>query len=120
MCYSDNENAERVNVYMEYRGFSGKCFELVKSAPGLQALLERICHDPACHVEVRHNYLNCYYRGGSLFRMKCRPHNKQVEFWFDPKYFNLKKAPRAAYGELKAWNKPSPETPSSGWNGWRS
>lgn len=96
---------------MEYRGFSTACRQMLESAPDLHALLERICHDSTCCVEVRHNYLNCYYRGGSLFKMKFKPKSKQLEFKFDPKYFSLKQPPDAVYAGLKAWNDSGPSDP---------
>lgn len=91
---------------MEYRGLSEACYQMLESGsiPGLHALLERVCNDPACCVEVRHNYLSCYYRGGSLFKMKFKPKSKQLEFKFAPKYFSLKQAPCTAFEDLKAWN----------------
>lgn len=96
---------------MEYRGLSVACCQMLESVLGLRALLERICNDPTCCVEIRHNYLNCYYRGGSLFKMKFKPKSKQLEFKFDPRYFVLKQPPCAAYERLKAWNDSSPSDP---------
>lgn len=96
---------------MEYRGLSTACCQMLESVSGLRALLERVCNDPACCVEVRHNYLNCYYRGGSLFRMTFKPKSKALEFKFDPKYFALKHSPCAAAETLKAWNATGPSDP---------
>lgn len=96
---------------MEYRGLSTASCQMLESVPGLRALLEHVCNDPSCCIEVRHNYLNCYYRGGSLFKMKFKPMSKQLEFKFDSKYFELKKSPHAAYEDLKAWNDSNPSDP---------
>ena len=71
---------------MEYRGLSTACSQMLESPSGLRALMECVCKDPACCVEVRHNYLNCYYRGGSLFRMTFKPKSQKLEFKFDPNY----------------------------------
>ena len=75
---------------MEYRGLSTACCKVLESQSGLCALMEYVCKNPACCVEVRHNYLNCYYRGGSLFRMTFKPKSQKTEFKFDPKFFALK------------------------------
>lgn len=96
---------------MEYRGLSAGCCEMLKPVSDLRMLMECVCKDPACCIEVRHNYLNCYYRGGSLFRMKLKPKSQKTEFKFDPKYFVLKNPSCAAYEKLKAWNASSPSDP---------
>lgn len=88
---------------MEYRGLSTACCQMLESRSGLHALMERVCKDPACCVEVRHNYLNCYYRGGSLFRMIFKPKSQKLEFKFDPKYFVLKNPSCNTYENLKVW-----------------
>ena len=88
---------------MEYRGLSTACCRMLESPSDLRALMERVCKDPACCVEVRHNYLNCYYWGGSLFRMKLKSKSQKPEFKFDPKYFVLKNPSCATYENLKVW-----------------
>lgn len=89
---------------MEYRGLSTACCQMLESVSDLRTLMEYVCKDPTCCVEVRHNYLNCYYRGGSLFKMKLKPKSQKLEFKFDPKYFVLKIPSCATYEKLKAWN----------------
>ncbi len=96
---------------MEYRGLSEECLHLLTSKPGWQTLLDRVRRDPDCCVEVRHNYLNCYYRGGSLFKMEFKPRSGQVALTFDSNYFKLKKTSPAAYGDLEAWIKSGPDDP---------
>lgn len=98
---------------MEYRGLSAACCQMLESVSGLRALLEMVCNDPICCVEVRHYYLNCYYRGGSLFRMKFKPMSRQLEFKFDPKYFALKRPSCAAHKDLKAWVDSNPSAPEA-------
>lgn len=96
---------------MEYRGLSTNCYKMRESTPDLRALLDHVCNDMTCCVEVRHNYLNCYYRGGSLFRMEFKPKSKQVEFTFDSRYFMLKQPLSAAQEALKIWNDSKPSAP---------
>lgn len=96
---------------MEYRGLSAACCKMYGSMPDLRALLEVVCRDPDCCVEVRHNYLSCYYRGGSLFRMKFKPMVQKLEFSFDPKYFAVKRSPCAAQEALKVWIGSGPSDP---------
>ena len=98
-------------MHMEYRGLSNGCCRMLESQSGLRALMECVCKDPACCVEVRHNYLNCYYRGGSLFRMAFKPKSQKLEFKFDPKYFALKQPLCIAYEDLKTWNDSRPNNP---------
>lgn len=96
---------------MEYQGLSTACCKVLESQSGLCALMEYVCKNPACCVEVRHNYLNCYYRGGSLFRMTFKPKSQKTEFKFDPKYFALKQPLCAAYENLRIWNDSRPDNP---------
>lgn len=96
---------------MEYRGLSTNCYKMRESVPDLRALLDRVCNDMTCCVEVRHNYLNCYYRGGSLFRMEFKPKSKRVEFTFDSMYFMLKQPLSAAQEALRIWNDSKPSAP---------
>lgn len=96
---------------MEYRGLSTGCCRMLESQSGLRALMECVCKDQACCVEVRHNYLNCYYRGGSLFRIVFKPKSQKLEFKFDPKYFALKQPLCATYEDLRTWNDSRPNNP---------
>ena len=98
---------------MKYRGLSTDCCRMLESSSGLRALMERVCKDPACCVEVRYNYLNCYYRGGSLFRMTFKPKSQKSEFKFDPKYFALKQPLCATYEDLRTWNDSRPDNPEA-------
>lgn len=95
---------------MEYRGFSEACCQMITLGSDLGMLLDSVCNDPECCAEVRHNYLNCYYRGGSIFRMEFKPRLKKLEFKFDSKYFSHK-SPIALCEELKAWNASNPDHP---------
>lgn len=96
---------------MKYRGLSTTCCQMLESISGLRALMECVCKDQTCCIEVRHNYLNCYYRGGSLFRMAFKPKSQKPEFKFDPKYFALKQPLCTAYEDLRTWNDSRPDNP---------
>ncbi|MDE6591123.1 MAG: hypothetical protein K2K53_12445 [Oscillospiraceae bacterium] len=90
----------------EYRGLSEICFQMIETIPGLQELMDHVCHsDPECSVEIRHDYLNCYYHGGSMFKLTFNTLGKTLTFTFDPKYFNLQAAPQADFAELENWVK---------------
>lgn len=96
---------------MEYRGFRENCFRLIEELPDVHRLIETVGRDGECWVGIRHNYMNCYYRGGSLFKMEIKPVKKQVEFRFDPKYFKLKKTPCTPYDDLRKWIESGSNTP---------
>lgn len=97
----------------KYRGLSEACFQMIETIPGLQALMDHICHsDPECSVEIRHNYLNCYYHGGSMFKLTFNTPSKTLTFEFDPKYFDLRGTPQADYAELRTWVKGKSKDPS--------
>lgn len=90
---------------MEYRGLSDACHKMILEDAALNGLIARICGDPDCNVEIRHNYLNCYYRGGSLFRLGFKPLAQKLEFTFDPKYFHLKdRSHTDDYSDLEKWH----------------
>lgn len=96
----------------KYRGLIEDCFQMIEENLGLQALMEHICHgDPECSVEIRHNYLNCYYHGGSMFKLTFNTPSKTLTFEFDPKYFNLQDTPQADYAELETWVKGKSKDP---------
>lgn len=96
----------------KYRGLSGACFQMIDTIPGLQTLMEHVClNDPECSVEIRHNYLNCYYHGGSMFKLTFNTSSKTLAFEFDPKYFNLQGIPRADCAELENWVKGKSKDP---------
>lgn len=88
----------------QYRELDKACFEKIKTIPGLQALIDHVCHhDPELSVEIRHNYLNCYYKGGSIFKLIFN--QKTLTFEFDPKYFELDDPSRVDCAELKIKSK---------------
>ena len=105
---------------MEYRGFRENCFRLIEELPDVHRLIETVGRDGECWVGIRHNYMNCYYRGGSLFKMEIKPVKKQVEFRFDPKYFKLKKTPCTPYDDLESGSNPAPIPRGNGWTNWMS
>lgn len=111
MKFQKSNTKDKGDMYMEYRGLSTDCCQMFESQSGMRALMECVCKDPACCVEVRHNYLNCYYRGGSLFRIIFKPKIQKLEFKFDPKYFALKQPICAAYEALRTWNDSNPDNP---------
>lgn len=96
---------------MEYRGFSEDCFRMIEELPDVHRLIETVGRDGECWVGIRHNYMNCYYRGGSLFKMEIKPVKKQVEFRFDSEYFKLKKTPCTPYDDLRKWIESGSNTP---------
>lgn len=75
---------------LEYRSLDNVCFEMIEKDSALKELLERVRQDPDCRIEVRHNYLNCYYRCGSMFKLTFNTGRRTLTFTFDPKYLELK------------------------------
>jgi hypothetical protein len=51
----------------------------------LRPLLDRVRADATLDMEIRQDYLNVYYRGGSLFRVE-RSSRATYRFKFDVKY----------------------------------
>ena len=51
----------------------------------LEPLLQRVKADPALCLELRENYVNVYYRGGNLLKLKASPRGYVPTF--DEKYF---------------------------------
>lgn len=51
----------------------------------LSRLTEAVKHDDNLCIEIRNNYINVYYRGGSLFRIESK---KGYSISFDQKYLN--------------------------------
>lgn len=51
----------------------------------LQKLLDRVKKDQTLDMEIRCNYVNIYYRGGNLLRIK-EDKEGEYEFFFDKKY----------------------------------
>lgn len=97
---------------MDYRGLSAKCHQMIRDNADLNALITYVCSDPDCNVEIRHNYLNCYYKGGSLFRMELKPRSAQkLAFTFNAKYFHLKNMAHAEYSDLEKWHAAKPCKP---------
>lgn len=94
----------------KYRGLSENCFRMIEKDSDLQALMDHICHgDPECSVEIRRNYLNCYYHGGSMFKLTFN--TKTLTFEFDLKYFELQNTPRADFAKLEDWVKEKSREP---------
>ena len=52
------------SLMRKYRGLSEACIQIIEADDELQALLKRASDTPY-RLEVRHNYLNCYYQSGS-------------------------------------------------------
>ncbi|MDP3305787.1 MAG: hypothetical protein Q8S15_06935 [Erysipelotrichaceae bacterium] len=51
----------------------------------LSRLTKAVIHDETLSLEIRNNYINIYYRGGSLFRIESK---KDYTLSFDKKYLN--------------------------------
>ena len=66
------------------RGLSGEFFEELKGG-FLAPLRERVVADKSLCLELRHNYINVYYRGGNLLRLSCETTGYTA--FFDSKYF---------------------------------
>ena len=74
---------------MDCRGLGPDCFDMIRKDEGLQALLDHIKSDHACCLEVRCNYLSCYYRGGSMLKLEFNLRQKNLTFTFDPQYLAI-------------------------------
>lgn len=96
---------------MDCRGLSPECFDRIRKDEGLLALLDHIKNDQACCLEVRHNYLSCYYRGGSMLKLEFNLRKKNLTFTFDPKYVELKKTSKEPFEELEEWLKTKSKDP---------
>ena len=53
----------------------------------LNPLLDLLQHDDTLDLEIRENYMNIYYRGGSLFKLM--PENKIFKTVFNLNYYNI-------------------------------
>ncbi len=73
------------------RGLSPTFMKALQSGL-LTPILEVVKSDDTLSLNIRDEYINIYYRGGSIIRVK---HPKGVgsnyAFWFDPKYTHLKR-----------------------------
>jgi hypothetical protein len=66
------------------RALSGEILENLKIG-SLSRLTKAVKHDETLSLEIRNNYINVYYRGGSLFRIESK---KEYSISFDKKYLN--------------------------------
>ena len=66
------------------RALSKQFLKDLKSG-SLSRLTKVVKHDETLSLEIRNNYINVYYRGGSLFRIESR---KDYSISFDKKYLN--------------------------------
>lgn len=107
------------SLMKDYRGLSEGCFRLIEADAGLKALLDRVGHDPY-RLEVRRNYLSCYYHSGSVFKLELSPitprspktrKKRELEFTFDAEYFALKNGAVGAHEDLRTWVKGKPNKP---------
>ena len=103
---------------MNCRGLAPDCFDMIRKDEGLWALLNHIKGDRACCLEVRHNYLSCYYRGGSMLKLAFNPCRKTLTFRFDPKYVDSKKSPKSRSRSWRTGSGTNPEIRANGWTGW--
>ena len=69
--------------YMKERHLNDTLFDALKTGV-LSPLLEAVKSDDTLDLECRGNYLNIYYRGGSLFKVTEK--DGQFEFYFDSQY----------------------------------
>lgn len=65
------------------RGLSAKFLKNLKVGGFLQPLIQRVKADATLCLEIRENYINIYYRGGNILRIK---ENNGYVAWFDEKY----------------------------------
>jgi hypothetical protein len=73
---------------MKYRRGLSEAFMNDLERGVLNPLLERVRADTSLDLQIRENYLNIYYRGGSLLKVSPRPRRKsQYVFDFNRKYF---------------------------------
>ena len=96
---------------MDCRGLDSDCFDMIRKDEGLQALLDHIKGDHDCCLEVRCNYLSCYYRGGSMLKLEFNLCQKNLTFTFDPQYLDLKKTSKEPFAQLEAWLKIKSKDP---------
>ena len=94
----------------EYRGLSKVCFQMIERDEGLRALLKR-ASDAPYRLEVRHNYLNCYYQSGSVFKLEFKVRDERLAFEFNSNYFSLKGVPNSNHEELLTWVRRNPNDP---------
>jgi len=73
------------------RGLSERFERALVNGP-LSGILERVKRDATLCLELRDEYFNVYYRGGSL--MKVSPARGRYRFVFDTKYFGSKNEER--------------------------
>ena len=66
------------------RGLKSKFFEDLKEGK-LKKYLEYVISDDTLDLEIREDYINIYYRGGSLYCIKPNG-ERSYRFKFDPKY----------------------------------
>ncbi len=64
----------------------------------LNFFFKKVKLDPSLKLEIRHDYINIYYKGGNLLNISKR--KKGYNFHFDPKYC-LKKKDTKNYDKLK-------------------
>jgi hypothetical protein len=69
----------------------------LKPGGHLNALLKRVQDDTTLDLEIRENYLNIYYRGGSLLKVSPMPKNPKA-YTFE---FNKRYAPKEARRKLE-------------------
>lgn len=70
------------------RGLSENFIRALEEDGLLNPLLERVKNDSTLCLEIRKNYINIYYRGGNIIRIK---ENKSYLAFFDEKYCKSKK-----------------------------
>lgn len=99
------------SLMRKYRSLNEICFQMIEADDGLQALLNHIVDDPAYRLEVRRNYLNCYYHSGTVFKLEFKVRNRGLEFTFNSNYFASRSTSSSAHGELRAWVKGGSNNP---------
>lgn len=65
------------------RGLSNKFLMNLKGGGFLHSLIQRVKADATLCLEIRENYINIYYRGGNILRIK---EKDGYVAWFDEKY----------------------------------
>ncbi len=76
-----------MNTQLGRRGLSAEFMQDLKSNGGpLNPLLSRVWSDKSLEIEIRQEYLNVYYRGGSLLRIARVKKGTGYTAYFNPKY----------------------------------
>lgn len=82
-----------------FRGLESRFMEDLQKGL-LSSLKDLVKRDSSLSLEIRNNYINIYYRGGNLLRLREVKENTYLPF-FDCNYFNEKDSFLERFGKLK-------------------